>query len=197
VWSLLIALIIGFIYMIPGGIIFAMTSTQVRFCFSITRDCTEDIYFRRYRSTSLRSLLGATSFPEDLSQTWSVLHFFQSLKLNSDLANSTALQNVQLADHCGWPHFCPGSQDRSLHEDPTKSNFHRFVPSDSISRNLAHRFLATAQVVATVLTSFVQVGVKRWLLSTVTDICTPHQAAFLVCPGATVFYSSSVFWCVP
>lgn len=30
VWALVIALVIGFIYILPGGFIFAMTSQQVR-----------------------------------------------------------------------------------------------------------------------------------------------------------------------
>lgn len=46
------------------------------------------------------------------------------------------------------------------------------------------------------MTSFVQVGVKRWLQREVPDLCSPRQSANLICPGVRVFYSSSIFWSV-
>jgi hypothetical protein len=55
----------------------------------------------------------------------------------------------------------------------------------------------TVQVVATFTTALVQVGVKRWLVHAVKDLCAPGQRALLTCPYAGVLYSSSVVWCAP
>ncbi|SCZ95997.1 BZ3500_MvSof-1268-A1-R1_Chr8-1g09935 [Microbotryum saponariae] len=51
-----------------------------------------------------------------------------------------------------------------------------------------------AQLSSTFLACFVQVGVKRLLVSNVPDFCSPTQASHLICPGARVFYSSSIVW---
>ncbi|GAA6022043.1 hypothetical protein JCM10207_001028 [Rhodosporidiobolus poonsookiae] len=59
---------------------------------------------------------------------------------------------------------------------------------------LPPRATFTVQMVATFVTAIVQVGVKRWLVATVHDLCEPDQAALLSCPSARVFYSSSVVW---
>ncbi|SCV67276.1 BQ2448_5922 [Microbotryum intermedium] len=52
----------------------------------------------------------------------------------------------------------------------------------------------TAQLSSTFLACFVQVGVKRLLVSNVPDFCSATQASHLICPGARVFYSSSIVW---
>ncbi|KAG8899425.1 hypothetical protein FRC00_001436 [Tulasnella sp. 408] len=50
------------------------------------------------------------------------------------------------------------------------------------------------QGVATVIAVVVQIGVKQWLFSTVSDICSPKQASHLSCPNNEVFYAASVIW---
>lgn len=53
------------------------------------------------------------------------------------------------------------------------------------------------QITSTFIAALVQVGVKRWLVGTVKDICTRKQAALLICPSTRVFYSSSIIWYGP
>jgi len=54
-----------------------------------------------------------------------------------------------------------------------------------------------AQVVATLLSGFLQVGVKTALFTTVSDICSEDQKSMLTCPHNRVFFSASAIWCVP
>ena len=51
-----------------------------------------------------------------------------------------------------------------------------------------------AQLSATVLSAFVQVGVKQWLFANVKGICTDAQPSHLTCPHNQVFFSASVIW---
>ena len=53
-----------------------------------------------------------------------------------------------------------------------------------------------AQVVATLLSGFLQVGVKTALFTTVPDICSEGQKNMLTCPHNRVFFSASAIWCV-
>ena len=54
-----------------------------------------------------------------------------------------------------------------------------------------------AQAVATLLSGFLQVGVKTALFATVPDICSEDQKSMLTCPVNRVFFSASAIWCVP
>jgi OPT family small oligopeptide transporter len=56
------------------------------------------------------------------------------------------------------------------------------------------RTMFTAQVVATILSCFVQVLVLNFALDNIKDVCTIKQAQHFTCPGAKVFYSASVIW---
>jgi hypothetical protein len=53
-----------------------------------------------------------------------------------------------------------------------------------------------AQAVATLLSGFLQVGVKEALFTTVPDICSENQKSMLTCPHNRVFFSASAIWCV-
>lgn len=55
---------------------------------------------------------------------------------------------------------------------------------------------ASAQLIATILAAFVQVGVKAWIFNNVPDICSPNQASQLTCPHNQVFYTASAVWFV-
>ena len=54
-----------------------------------------------------------------------------------------------------------------------------------------------AQAVATLLSGFLQVGVKTALFATVPDICSEGQTSMLTCPHNRVFFSASAIWWVP
>ncbi|KAH7098305.1 OPT-domain-containing protein [Auriculariales sp. MPI-PUGE-AT-0066] len=51
-----------------------------------------------------------------------------------------------------------------------------------------------AQSSATILSSFLQVGVKQWLFENVDGICRPGQKDRLTCPHNQVFYTASAIW---
>ncbi|KAF8700923.1 hypothetical protein AX14_000602 [Amanita brunnescens Koide BX004] len=51
-----------------------------------------------------------------------------------------------------------------------------------------------AQLIATVLVAFVQLGAKEWIFADVKDICLPTQSNFLTCPHNRVFFTASVIW---
>lgn len=69
-----------------------------------------------------------------------------------------------------------------------------FRRRDSTQSN--HAMHSIAQIVAALVTSFVQVGVKRWLMGVVPDLCARDQSANLSCPYAATYYSTSIIWCV-
>ncbi|GBE78395.1 Glutathione transporter 1 [Sparassis crispa] len=50
------------------------------------------------------------------------------------------------------------------------------------------------QLVGTLLTGFIQVGVQTWMFKSVPEICTPNQRDQLTCPYASVFFSASILW---
>lgn len=52
----------------------------------------------------------------------------------------------------------------------------------------------SAQVVATIVSCFVQVLVLNYALENIPDVCTPLQKQRFTCPGGQVFFSASVIW---
>jgi hypothetical protein len=54
--------------------------------------------------------------------------------------------------------------------------------------------MSLAQLVATILAAFVQVGVKQWLFDNVPDICSKDQKSSLTCPHNQVFFTASAVW---
>ncbi|KAI8321861.1 oligopeptide transporter [Martensiomyces pterosporus] len=55
------------------------------------------------------------------------------------------------------------------------------------------RHLFVAQLVGTIICSFVQLGVAYWLMGSIKDMCTPKGAPF-TCRQANTFFSASVIW---
>jgi OPT family oligopeptide transporter len=51
-----------------------------------------------------------------------------------------------------------------------------------------------AQLIATILAAFVQVGVKVWLFDNIEGICEPNQPSRLTCPHNQVFLTASAVW---
>ncbi|KAG8955550.1 hypothetical protein FRC04_007541 [Tulasnella sp. 424] len=49
-------------------------------------------------------------------------------------------------------------------------------------------------IVATFVSNFTQVGVKKYLFATVKDICQPGQKSQLTCASIEAFYTASVVW---
>ncbi|GAA5971328.1 hypothetical protein JCM3765_005835 [Sporobolomyces pararoseus] len=137
VWSLVLAIIVGVLYILPNGLIYAMTSTQVSINLIV-----ELIAGYINPGSPLANMLFKTFSTQTVA---AALTFVQDLKLG---------------------HYM---------KIPPRASF-------------------TAQIVATALTSIVQVGVKRWLVDVVPDLCSERQAALLTCPIVRVFYSSSVIW---
>ncbi|GAA6024567.1 hypothetical protein JCM11491_002702 [Sporobolomyces phaffii] len=137
VWALVVAVIIGFIYMIPNGIIFAMTSTAVTINLIV-------------------ELIGGYAMPgRPLANM-----LFKVYATSTVAGGLTFVQDLKLGHYM---------------KIPPRATF-------------------IVQVISTTLTSFVQVGVKRWLVGRVPDLCDRRQQFLLTCPNVRVYYSSSVFW---
>jgi OPT family oligopeptide transporter len=52
----------------------------------------------------------------------------------------------------------------------------------------------TAQVVAVIWASFVQIATMNWAMGTIPDICSMHQKNSFTCPNGSTFFSSSIVW---
>lgn len=59
---------------------------------------------------------------------------------------------------------------------------------------IAPRVLFTAQLVATIWGSLVQLAVIRWAQGAIDGLCTENQSGRFTCPQGRVFYNSSVVW---
>jgi OPT oligopeptide transporter protein len=57
---------------------------------------------------------------------------------------------------------------------------------------IPHRPMFLCQVVATVVSGTVQLGVQAWMFSHVVDLCSPHQKDNFICPDTIVFGNASV-----
>ncbi|GAA5982688.1 hypothetical protein JCM11641_002337 [Rhodosporidiobolus odoratus] len=137
VWSVIVAVVVGLVYMLPGGFVFATASYQISINLIVE-------LFAGYIIPGLP--LANMLFKVYSLQTLGVgLTFVQDLKLG---------------------HYM---------KIPPRATF-------------------AVQVIATIITSVVQVGVKRWLESAVPDLCAPDQKSLLTCPYAEVYYSSSIVW---
>jgi OPT family oligopeptide transporter len=50
------------------------------------------------------------------------------------------------------------------------------------------------QIVAIIITCIWVTVIQDWMLNNIKDICTPHQKQSFICPGSTVFATSSVIF---
>jgi OPT family oligopeptide transporter len=55
-----------------------------------------------------------------------------------------------------------------------------------------HTFMA--QLVATLVSSFVCVGVFNFQMNNINNLCTPEASFKMTCPGINTFFTASVFW---
>jgi OPT family oligopeptide transporter len=56
------------------------------------------------------------------------------------------------------------------------------------------RTMFSAQVVATTFSCFIQIFVLNGALSSIKDVCKPHQLQHFTCPNGQVFFQASVIW---
>lgn len=56
------------------------------------------------------------------------------------------------------------------------------------------RVTFSAQMIACLWSSFVQVGVLNWALNNITDVCDQRQRNHFSCPNGRVFFNASVIW---
>ncbi|KAK6464731.1 OPT oligopeptide transporter protein-domain-containing protein [Scheffersomyces coipomensis] len=56
------------------------------------------------------------------------------------------------------------------------------------------RALFRAQIISVFITSFVQLGVLNFAISSIKNYCDPHNTQKFTCPGARTFYSASILW---
>ncbi|GAA5828625.1 hypothetical protein JCM11251_000877 [Rhodosporidiobolus azoricus] len=137
VWAVIVSIVFALIYLLPGGIIYAMTSTQITINLIV-------------------QLVAGYIVPER--------------PLANALFKTYAIQSL--------------AQSLSFVQDLKLGHYMKIPPRATFS----------VQIVSAVVTCFVQVGVKRWLVSEVPDLCDQYQKALLICPNARVMYSSSIVW---
>lgn len=56
------------------------------------------------------------------------------------------------------------------------------------------RLTFIAQLTGVVVACFVQLGVKEWMFSNISHLCSPEQADSFTCPHISVFYTASLVW---
>jgi OPT family oligopeptide transporter len=56
------------------------------------------------------------------------------------------------------------------------------------------RVTFSAQMVAGVWSSLVQIATMNWALGTIKNVCTQHQVNHYSCPNGRVFFNASVIW---
>ena len=59
---------------------------------------------------------------------------------------------------------------------------------------LPPRIMFSAQVVASLVAVFASIVTQNWALTSIPDICSPHQKDRFTCPNLDIFNTSSVLW---
>jgi OPT family oligopeptide transporter len=57
---------------------------------------------------------------------------------------------------------------------------------------IPHRPMFFCQIVATIVSSTVQLGVQAWMFSHIESLCSPHQNDDFICPATNVFGTASI-----
>ncbi|EJD47639.1 OPT oligopeptide transporter [Auricularia subglabra TFB-10046 SS5] len=60
--------------------------------------------------------------------------------------------------------------------------------------HIAPRVTFAAQMVATLVSTFVSVGIVNFQLTKIPDVCDPDQKDHFTCPGINTFFTASVLW---
>ncbi|KAI1774277.1 small oligopeptide transporter [Hypoxylon cercidicola] len=56
------------------------------------------------------------------------------------------------------------------------------------------RVMFAAQIAGTVWSSFVELGVLNWMFANIPNLCSPRQKDHFICPGATSYFTNSIFF---
>ncbi|KAI5253070.1 OPT superfamily oligopeptide transporter [Aureobasidium subglaciale] len=56
------------------------------------------------------------------------------------------------------------------------------------------RVLFVGQIYSSILATAVQVGVLRWMMTNITDLCSPKNTQRFTCNGSKVVYNASIIW---
>ncbi|PAV19744.1 OPT oligopeptide transporter [Pyrrhoderma noxium] len=137
VWAFVLALVIAFFYIIPIGMIQAITNQQVGL-----NVITELI---------IGYALPGRPVAMMLFKTWGYITMAQALTFTSDF----------------------------------KLGHYMKVPP---------RPMFWGQVVGTVVSGTVQLGVQAWMFTNIPDMCSRHQKDGFICPGTEVFGTASIIW---
>ncbi|KAF9475507.1 OPT oligopeptide transporter [Pholiota conissans] len=137
VWAFVLALFIAFIYVIPVGMIQAVTNLQISL-----NVVTEFI---------IGYMLPGHPIAMMMFKTWGFITMSQALSFVSDF----------------------------------KLGHYMKIPP---------RPMFWCQIVATVVSGTVQLGVQAWMFTNIPDMCNPKQKDGFVCPGTEVFGTASIIW---
>ncbi|KAI5478852.1 proton-dependent oligopeptide transporter, POT family [Pseudohyphozyma bogoriensis] len=137
IWALIVSLLLGFVYVLPGGFVYAMTSQEIGI-------------------NLLVELMAGYMLPgQPLGNM-----IFKTYSLQSIGYALTFVQDLKLGHYL---------------KVPPRATF-------------------WAQIIASICSCLVQVGVRRWVVRAVPDLCATDQSSFLTCPYAEVMYSASIIW---
>ena len=176
VWALALSILIPALYLIPCGIIFAVTS----------------------QSTNINLLAeilpGVLLNGRPLANMVRPTFLFTLVTRNKDVKSTDKLMvyeicfSVFLRNHQIFKGFSVQVLASTLAfiQDLKLGHYMKIPPRASFM----------AQAVATLLSGLLQVGVKEALFTTVPDICSDGQKSMLTCPHNRVFFSASAVWCV-
>jgi OPT family oligopeptide transporter len=60
--------------------------------------------------------------------------------------------------------------------------------------HIAPRVTFTAQMIATLVSTFVCVGILNFQMTQIPEVCSPKQKDHFTCPGINTFFTASVLW---
>jgi hypothetical protein len=64
----------------------------------------------------------------------------------------------------------------------------------AIYMKVPYRTIFWAQLWASVVSSFTQIGVLTWMFTAVEGLCTSAQKNHFTCPNGRVFFNASIIW---
>jgi OPT family small oligopeptide transporter len=137
VWAFVLALIIAFTYVIPIGMIQAITNQQVGL-----NVITELI---------IGFVLPGHPIAMMMFKTWGYITMAQALTFTSDFKLGHYMK-------------------------------------------IAPRSMFWSQVMATIVSGTVQLGVQAWMFTNIPDMCSPTQKDGFICPSTEVFGTASIIW---
>ncbi|KAI9462115.1 OPT oligopeptide transporter [Boletus coccyginus] len=137
VWALSFSLLISFLYVLPIGMILAVTNQEIGL-----NVITELIVGYALPGRPIAMML---------FKSWGYITMTQALSFTSDFK---------------FGHYM---------KIPPRSMF-------------------WAQIVATIISGTVQLGVQAWMFTNIPDICSPTQKNGFICPNTEVFGTASIVW---